>query len=183
MKSTHYETKTEGTRATQGQQPSATAETNENFAFPTTGLPPSTATNGGSTFSFQPRTTGGGAAMSNGFSAPRDFQIGDFAFGTTSVAPRRGGLSFGEPMRRSTTGFQRAGSNIVTSSGPPAANHTSFHQVSSSSGSNSFGNSSPNYGNDSFDNDRSTFGTVPERFSFSRTHAKCNGISSTCEHW
>ena len=133
MKSTHYETKTEGTRATQGQQPSATSETNETFEFPTTGLPPSTATNGGSTFSFQPRTTGGGTSNVFSFSAPRDF-----GFGTSSVAPRRGGFSFGEPMRRATAGFQRAGSDIVTSSGPPAANHTSFHQVSSSSGSISF---------------------------------------------
>ena len=136
MQSTHYETKTEGTRATQGQQPSATSETNETFAFPTTSLPPSTATNGGSTFSFQPRTAGGGAAMSNGFSfsAPSGF-----AFGTSSVAPRRGGLSFGEPMRRATAGFQRAGSNVVAGSDSFAANHTSFQQVSNSFGSNSFG--------------------------------------------
>ena len=102
MQSTHYETKTEGSRGNLRQQPSATSETNETFAFPTTGLQLSTATNEGSTFSFQPRTTGSGAAMSNGFSAPRP---SGFAFGTTSVAPRRVGFSFCEPMRRSTTGF------------------------------------------------------------------------------
>ena len=130
---THCETKTEGSQANEGQQPSATSETNDTFQTSTTGLPPSTATNGGSTFSFssfqQPRTPGeaNGIASSSGWT-----------FGTTSGASSES--SFGKGgTRRETSCFQRVGSDVVAGSGLPARSQTSSGQISNSSGSNPSG--------------------------------------------